>query len=107
MADDVKADDFTDELRRRFAQSISRGVGGIPAHHALQLADVLCMVQADVLAGKRVTFKVQPECDGEAIAEDWHCGLSLAEIMRKHGISKATAYRHHPNRRAPGKMRRE
>lgn len=98
MADDVKADEYTDELRRRFAHSISRGVAGIPAHHALQLADVLCMVQADVLAGKRVAFKARIECDGEAIAEDWHCGLSPTEIMRKHGISKAAAYKYHPNK---------
>lgn len=98
MADDVKADDFTDELRRRFAQSISRGVAGIPAHHALQLADVLCVVQADVLAGKRVAYKARVECDGDAIAEDWHVGLSAAEIARKHGISKAAAYKYHPNK---------
>lgn len=100
MADDVKADEYTDALRRRFAHSISKGVAGIPAHHALQLADTLCMVQADVLAGKRVSYRARVECDAAGIAEDWRKGLSVGEVMSKHGISRTTAYKHHPNKQA-------
>lgn len=99
MADDAKAEEFTSPLRAEFAATICKAVPGIPAHHALQLADTLCAIQADVLAGKRVTFRARPTVDGEAITEDWRKGLSLPEIRAKHGISKTTAYQHHPNRR--------
>ncbi len=98
MADDVKADDYTDALRKRFAQSISKGVAGIPAHHALQLADVLCTVQADVLAGKRVSFKAAAKVDGDGITDAWQRGLSLGEVMRQFQVSQSTAYKYHPNR---------
>ncbi|WP_447940111.1 hypothetical protein [Pseudoxanthomonas mexicana] len=100
MADDAKAEDFTTPLRTEFAATISKAVPGIPAHHALQLADTLCSIQADVLAGKRVTFRARPQIDGEAITEDWRKGMSLPEIRAKHGVSKPTAYKYHPNAKA-------
>lgn len=99
MADDAKAEEFTTPLRTEFAATICKAVPGIPAHHALQLADTLCTVQADLLAGKRVTFRARVPVDGEAITEDWRRGLSLPEIRAKHGVSKATAYSYHPNRK--------
>ncbi len=98
MADDVKADEYTDLLRAQFARSISKGVAGIPAHHALQLADALCAIQADVLAGKRVSFRAAPKIDGEAITEAWQRGRSIAEIVQTFRVSQSTAYKYHPNR---------
>jgi hypothetical protein len=100
VADDIKAEDFTDPLRNAFAKQIRDGVPGIPPHHALQLADSLCMIEADLYAGKRVSFRAKPEVDGAAITESWRLGLSLPEIRAKHGISKSTAYKYHPNANA-------
>lgn len=98
MAEDAKADEMTDALRTSFAESIRRGVPDIPAHHALQMADTLCAVQADVLAGLRVTYRARPEIDAAAITEDWRKGLSIGEIVGKHKVSRPTAYKHHPSR---------
>lgn len=98
MADDVKADEYTDRLREQFARSISSCVAGIPAHHALQLADALCAVQADVLAGKRVSFRAAPKVDGEAITEAWRRGMSIAEIVQTFHVRRSTAYKYHPSR---------
>lgn len=98
MAEDAKADEMTDTLRSSFAESIRSGVPGIPAHHALQLADVLCTVQADVLAGMRVTYRAKAEIDGDAITEDWRRGLSIGEIVGKHKVSRPTAYKYHPGK---------
>ena len=98
MADDAKADDLVDQLRDSFATSIRKTVTDLPAHQALQLADSLCRVQLDVLAGLRVSYKAAPKVDGDAIAEDWMRGLSLREITQKHRITKPTAYKYHPNK---------
>lgn len=98
MADDAKADDLVDQLRENFATNIRKAVADLPAHQALQLADSLCRVQLDVLAGLRVSYKAAPRVDGDAIAEDWMHGMPLREIMRKHGITKPTAYKYHPNK---------
>lgn len=96
MADDAKADEYVNQLRGEFAAAITRAVCDIPAHHALQLADSLCMIQADVLAGKRITYRAKPVIDADAIAEDWRRGLSIGEITTKHKISRTAAYKHHP-----------
>ena len=104
MADDAKADDLVDQLRDNFADNIRKAVTGLPAHQALQLADTLCRVQLDVLAGLRVSYKAAPKVDADAVAEDWMQGMPLKEIMRKHGISKTTAYQHHPGKQ-PGRRR--
>lgn len=101
MAEDAKADEMTGTLRSSFAESIRNGVPGIPAHHALQLADVLCTVQADVMAGLRVTYRAKPEIDGEAITEDWRRGLSIGEIVGKHKVSRSAAYKLHPSKTTP------
>jgi hypothetical protein len=98
MAEDAKADEMTDTLRTSFAESIRRGVPDIPAHHALQMADALCAVQADVLAGLRVTYRARPEVDVEAIAEDWRQGRSIGEIVEKHKVSRSMAYKCHPSK---------
>lgn len=98
MADDAKAEEFLDQLRDSFARNIRTAVADLPPHQALQLADALCAVQLDVLAGLRVSYKARPHVDGEAIAEDWRRGRVLAEIMRDHSCSKVTAYKYHPNR---------
>lgn len=98
MADDAKADDLVEQLRETFAASIRRAVADLPAHQALQLADTLCNVQLDVLAGLRVSYRAAPKVDGDAVAEDWMRGATLREIMRKHGITKPTAYKYHPTK---------
>lgn len=98
MAEDTKAEELTDDLREAFATSIRQAVAGLPAHQALQLADSLCHIQINLLAGKRVTYKAARVIDGEAIAEDWRRGKTVQEITSAHGCSRRTAYNHHPNK---------
>lgn len=99
MADDAKAEEMIDRLRDTFAQRIRDSVADLPPQQALQLADALCYVQLEVLAGMRVHYRARA-IDGEAIAEDWRRGLTLQEITRKHGVSRPTAYRYHPSGKA-------
>lgn len=100
MADDAKADEYLDQLRTGFAERIRDAVRDLPAHQALQLADALCAVQLDLLAGMRVTYRAKPAVDAAQVTEDWRRGLTVSEIMQKHGISRSAAYKHHPNRAA-------
>jgi hypothetical protein len=100
MRDDAKAEDLIDPLRKAFAENIRQAVQDLPAHQALQMADTLCRVQMDVLAGLRVTYRAPTPVDGPAITEAWRRGGVLQEIMSQFGISKSTAYKHHPNRSA-------
>lgn len=104
MAEDVKADELFEQLRDSFNTRIRKAVADLPAHQALQLADALCHVQLEVLAGMRVRYKARPQVDGNAIAEDWRRGKTIGEIVQKHGVSRAAAYKHHPNR-ANGRTR--
>lgn len=96
MSGDTKGDEIVAQLRDAYADSIRSAVADLPAHQALQLADTLCSVQLEVLAGLRVTYKVRPSWDGDAIKEDWRRGLTLAEIMKKHECSRTAAYKYHP-----------
>jgi len=100
MAEDIKADDLLDQLRDSYVASIRAAEPGIPAHSALQIADMLVRVQLDVFAGKRVRYRSKAEFNGAAVAEDWARGLPVQEIMRKHGCSRSAAYKHHPSRQA-------
>lgn len=96
MAEDAKIDEMIEELRAAFCETIRIAVSGMPAHGALQLADALCSTQLVVLAGMRVTYRARPAVDAEALTEDWRRGLSIREITKKHGVSRAVAYRLHP-----------
>lgn len=96
MAEDTRAEDLTEDLREAFAQGIRAAVADLPAHHALQLADTLCTIQISVLAGKRVTYRATQQIDGAAITADWHEGLTIQQIVDKHGCSRRTAYNYHP-----------
>ena len=98
MADDAKAEELLEQLRDGFNRRIRETLRDYPPHQALQLADALCTVQLDVLAGMRVQYKARPEFDTDAVVEDWRRGLSIGDITKKHKISRATAYRLHPNR---------
>ncbi len=98
MRDDAKADELIDPLRTAFAERLREAVADLPAHQALQLADTLCAVQLEVLAGLRVSYRAIVPVDGAAITEDWRRGHSLREVMGRHGISRTTAYKYHPNR---------
>lgn len=98
MRDDAKADDMVDQLREAFARNLRTALTGLPAHQALQLADTLCTVQLDVLAGLRVTYRAPPPVDGEAITESWRRGKSLREVMDEHKISRSAAYKYHPSK---------
>jgi hypothetical protein len=100
MAQDAKADELLDSLRDSFVASLRAAALGLPAHQLLQLADTLCSVQLEVLAGMRVRYRSLAEVDAAAITEDWRQGRSLGEITAKHGCSRSTAYKHHPNRDA-------
>jgi hypothetical protein len=100
MRDDAKAEDLIEPLRKAFAENIRQAVQDLPPHQALQMADALCTVQMEVLAGLRVTYRAPTPVDGAAVTEAWRKGGVLQEIMREFGISRATAYRHHPNRSA-------
>lgn len=97
MADDVKADDLVDQLRDQFSTQIRNTFRDVPAVEALQLAATLCDVQREMLAGLRVTYKARPAIDGDAITESWRRGLTLKDIMKAHGCSRAAAYKYHPN----------
>lgn len=98
MSDDAKADEMLDQLRDAFALNIRKAVSDLPAHQALQLADALCTVQLDVLAGLRVSYRSREPIDGQAIAEAWAQGKTLRDIMGTFKCSKATAYNHHPTK---------
>lgn len=98
MAEDAKAEELIDDLRIAFTASIRAALREVPAHQALQLADGLCTVWLETLAGLRVTYSAKPQVDGAAITEDWRRGLSRREIIEKHRCSKATAYRYHPQK---------
>ena len=39
-----------------------------------------------------------PRYNTDAIAADWHAGLSIDEIVEKHQCSRKTAYRYHPQK---------
>lgn len=99
MRDEAKAEDLVDELRGKFAEHIRECVAGLPPAQALQLADSLCTVWIESLAGLRVTHRALPSADGAAISRDWSDGLTLAEVMARHECSRATAYRYHPSKR--------
>jgi hypothetical protein len=98
MSDDVKGEDVVEQLREAFAANIRTAIAGLPAHQALQLADTLCAVQLDALASLRVSYRARPAVDGAAITEDWRRGLTVQEITKKHGVSRPTAYKHHPTK---------
>ena len=100
MSDDAKADEMLDQLRDAFASNIRKAVSDLPAHQALQLADALCAVQLDVLAGLRVSYRSRDPIDGAAIAEAWAQGSSLREVMDAFKCSKVTAYKYHPTKAA-------
>lgn len=100
MANDAKAEEILDQVRDAFALSIRQALAEVPAHRALQVADHLCRVQCAVLAGLRVSYRKSAEVDGAAIADSWARGLSLGEVTERHGCSRATAYRFHPNKSA-------
>lgn len=100
MADDAKAEEMLGQLRDAFNARIRDTVRDLPPHQALQLADALCTVQIDLLAGLRVQYRAKPEFDAEAVIESWRRGKTVAEIMKAHGISRATAYRLHPTKAA-------
>ena len=100
MADDAKAEEMLGQLRDAFNARIRDTVRDLPPHQALQLADALCSVQIDLLAGMRVQYRAKPEFDAEAVIESWRRGKTVAEIMKAHGISRATAYRLHPTKAA-------
>ena len=96
MAIDAKAEEMLDEIRDAFAAAIRQAMTGVPAYQALQLADHLCGVQLEVLAGLRISYRAAPKIDAEAIAEDWRMGMKAPEIMRRHNCSKAAVYKYHP-----------
>lgn len=98
MSDDAKYEDVLDEVRDAFTASIRSTLTGLPAHEALQLADALCTRQLEILAGMRVRYRASVPVDCEAVTESWRRGLSAREVMRKHKISRAAAYKYHPNR---------
>lgn len=98
MSDDAKADEMLEQLRDAFAQNIRKAVTDLPANQALQLADALCTVQLDVLAGLRVSYRARDPIDGAAIAEAWAQGKSLREVMQSCSCSRATAYNYHPTK---------
>jgi hypothetical protein len=99
MSDKVKADDLVPAMREAFVRGIRETLAGTPTAHALQLADRLCTVWREQLAGLLVDGgSPGRRIDGAAIRADWGDGKTLAEIMARHECSRATAYNHHPSR---------
>lgn len=98
MSDKVKADDLVPALRDAFARNIREALAGTPSAQALQLADQLCTVWKEQLAGLLVDGgSAAKRIDGAAISADWGDGRTLAEIMTKHDCSRRTAYNYHPS----------
>lgn len=98
MAEDVKADDVVGQLRDSFARQIRDAIRDLPAHQALQMADSLCIVQCDVLAGLRVRYRAREVVDEDAIRECWAGGATVKEVMKSQGVSRVTAYKYHPSK---------
>lgn len=96
MADDVRAEEFREQLRETFAARIRSAAPDLPPAQALQLADALVTTQMDVLAAKRVTYRSPEPTGGSEITDSWNEGMKIGEIMARHSCSKATAYRWHP-----------
>ena len=102
MSIDMKADDVVNELRAAFAAGIRDTITGVPAAQALQAADALCELWKVTLAGMRITMPTL-KFDADAVRADWVAGLSVVEIMRRHGCSRSSAYQYHPRRmKEPG-----
>lgn len=99
MADDVRAEEVTPELQKALAEAVGQALE-VPGAFAYQCAVLVCDVILSKLAGMRVTYPALPEFDADAVGNDWDSGLSWKQITRKHGISKSTAYKYHPSRRA-------
>ncbi len=94
---DMTAEEIVSQLRDSFVLRIRAVLTYLPAHEALQLADSMCDAQLDALAGLRVQYRARADVDGAAIMEDWRRSLPVIEIMRRHGCSRSTAYKYHPN----------
>jgi len=103
VAADLTSDETTSILRAAFEARIRAALNWLPAHEALQLADALCTVQLETLAGLRVLYRALPKVDAAAVEEDWRRGMPAGEIMRKHKISRAAAYKYHPSNTAQGR----
>lgn len=106
MAADLTAEETIDFLRAAFESRIRSSLTWLPAHEALQLADALCTQQLETLAGMRVLYRAAPQIDAAAVEEDWRRGVPVGEITKKHKISRAAAYKYHPNRSADSASRR-
>ena len=80
MADDAKYEEMLGQLRDAFNARIRDTVRELPPHQALQLADALCAVQIDLLAGMRVQYRAKPEFDDVRGVAD-RLGRPVREIM--------------------------
>lgn len=98
MSDRVRADDLVEELRQRFVASLRETVASVSPANALEAADALCETWLEATRGLLVAGRPRRRVDGEAIAADWRAGRPLREIRRRHGCSRAAAYKYHPNR---------
>lgn len=98
MTDKTRPEDLVPILRDAFARQIREALTGTPAHHALQLGDALCTLWIDAIRGLVIEGGPLRSIDHAAITRDWHAGLSADQIATRHGISRATAYNHHPDR---------
>lgn len=98
MTDRVRAEDVVDELRRAFAESLRESVAGLPSAQALQLADRLCAIWIELLSGLLVAMPSRSRFDVQQITADWRAGLLIEQIVSKHGCSRKTAYRYHPQK---------
>ncbi|TWG93592.1 hypothetical protein L599_001200000520 [Luteimonas sp. J16] len=92
MAKDANADELVDQLRDQFNKQIQDTIRGLPPYQSLQLADSLCRIQLDVLAGTRVLFKAKRKVDREAVIEAWRKGATIETLMRDFNISQSYAY---------------
>jgi hypothetical protein len=96
---DIKIEEETEALRAEFAKALHFAISGLPSAQAFQAADHLCVILQAHLSGHRVTFPAQPKYDGEAIAEDWRAGMGVEQITEKHGCTRPTAYKYHPQKK--------
>lgn len=93
MANYTMIEEMIDQLRAAYAAQISTVMRELPAHMALQLADDLCRVQVETLAGLRIAYRPARKVDEEAVISSWRRGSAIPSLMREFDISRATVYR--------------
>lgn len=100
MSEDAHISEVLPELQSAMRAVTRTVVPEIGASQHDFLADALLDVVINTLAGFRVLVPAARQArQAEQIERAWREGKPAREIAREFGVSVATVYRHHPNRR--------